>query len=149
MATTKTKKATDNKATEKKEVKKVETKKVDVQKVESKKVNKEKKNIDMQAINDMLTEAGIKVFNPDAKGRYRIFGSKTGSSLNVQVKKFIIFSTKDDFDAVVNANIEGVETIEGDNSQDKCRPNTVIVQTEELLKKVLKVYAKNTANKAA
>lgn len=153
MANT-TKKATDNKANKTvKETKNMATKKVEkeeVKKVESKKVeNKEKKNIDMQAINKLLTEAGIKIYNPEAKGKYRIFGSKTGSSLNVQAKKFIIFSTNEDFKMVEDAKIEGVKTIEGDNSQDKCRPNTVIVQTEELLKKVLKIYAKNVVNQIA
>lgn len=154
-----TKKATDNKATENKanktvkETKNMATKKVEkeeVKKVESKKVeNKEKKNIDMQAINAILTEAGIKVFNPEAKGKYRIFGSKKGSSLNVQTKKFIIYSTDEDFKMVEDAKIEGVTCEEGANSQDKARPNVVSVQTEELLKVVLAVYAKNTANQAA
>lgn len=153
MANT-TKKATDNKANKTvKETKKVNTKKVEnkeVQKVESKKVeNKEKKNIDMQAINQLLTEAGIKVFNPEAKGKYRIFGSKKGSSLNVQTKKFIIYSTDEDFKMVEDAKIEGVTCEEGANSQDKARPNVVSVQTEELLKAVLAIYAKNVANQIA
>ena len=146
---TKNTKATENKANKTvKETKKVETK--EVKKVESKKVeNKEKKNIDMQAINQLLTEAGIKIYNPEAKGKYRIFGSNKGSSLNVQTKQFIIFSTDDDYKAVVNAKIEGVEATEGTNSQDKVRPNTVIVKTEEVLKAVLAVYAKNVANQIA
>lgn len=153
MANT-TKKATDNKATKTaKETKKVATKKVEnkeVKKVESKKVeNKEKKNIDMQAINQLLTEAGIKVFNPEAKGKYRIFGSKKGSSLNVQTKKFIIYSTDEDFKMVADAKIEGVTCEEGANSQDKVRPNVVSVQTEELLKVILAIYAKNAANQIA
>lgn len=153
MANT-TKKATDNKANKTvKETKKVTTKKVEnkeVKKVESKKVeNKEKKNIDMQAINQLLTEAGIKIFNPEAKGKYRIFGSKKGSSLNVQTKKFIIYSTDEDFKMVEDAKIEGVTCEEGANSQDKARPNVVSFQTEELLKTVLAIYAKNTANQAA
>lgn len=153
MANT-TKKATDNKANKTvKETKKVNTKKVEnkeVQKVESKKVeNKEKKNIDMQEINQLLTEAGIKIYNPEAKGKYRIFGSKKGSSLNVQTKKFIIYSTDEDFKMVEDAKIEGVTCEEGANSQDKVRPNVVSFQTEELLKTVLAIYAKNAVNQIA
>lgn len=153
MANT-TKKVTDNKANKTvKETKKVGTKKVEnkeVKKVESKKVeNKEKKNIDMQAINQLLTEAGIKVFNPEAKGKYRIFGTQKGSSLNVQTKKFIIYSTDEDFKMVEDAKIEGVTCEEGANSQDKARPNVVSVQTEELLKAVLAIYAKNVVNQIA
>lgn len=149
-----TTKATDNKANKTvKETKKVNTKKVEnkeVQKVESKKVeNKEKKNIDMQAINQLLTEAGIKIFNPEAKGKYRIFGSKKGSSLNVQTKRFIIYSTDEDFKMVEDAKIEGVTCEEGANSQDKARPNVVSFQTEELLKAVLAIYAKNAVNQIA
>lgn len=153
MANT-TKKATDNRANKTvRETKKVGTKKVEnkeVKKVESKKVeNKEKKNIDMQAINQLLTEAGIKIFNPEAKGKYRIFGSKKGSSLNVQTKKFIIYSTDEDFKMVEDAKIEGVTCEEGANSQDKARPNVVSFQTEELLKTVLAIYAKNAVNQIA
>lgn len=137
MTTTKTtKKAATTKATE---TKKVATKKVETKKVQ----NAEKQKVDMKAITELVTKAGVKVYNPDAKGNYRIFGTKKGSSLNVQSKAFIIYSTDDDFKAVKDAKLTGIEATENGNSQDKVRPNVVKFSGMDMLKSVLAVYAKN------
>ena len=135
-ATTKTKKPATKATTTK--TKKVE----EVKPVE----NAKKVSVSMDEVMKELTDAGIKVMNPDAKGKYRIFGSKKGSSLNVQTKQFIIYSTDEDYKAVEEAKIEGVELTEKGNSQDKVRPNVVRIPSFEILRMVLPVYAKNSAN---
>lgn len=142
MTTTKTtNKTATTKTTTKaaKTTKKVETKKVETKKVQ----NAEKQAVDMAAITKLIGEAGVKVYNPEAKGKYRIFGTKKGSSLNVQSKAFIIYSTDDDFKAVKDAKLTGIEATENGNSQDKVRPNVVKFSGMDMLKSVLAVYAKN------
>lgn len=106
------------------------------------------KKVDMAEINQLLTDAKIKMYNPEGKGNYRIFGSKKGSSLNVQRAAYIIYSTDEDYAAVEGAKIEGVELTKGGNSQDKVRPNIVRTTALDTLKKLLKVYAKNPVNVA-
>lgn len=146
--TTATKKAATTKAAA--ETKKVDAKKVATKKAETKKVqNAEKQKVDMVEITKLIGEAGVKVYNPDAVGKYRIFGSKKGSSLNVQSKAFIIYSTDEDYKAIVDAKLAGVETTENGNSQDKVRPNVVKFSGMDMLKSVLAVYAKNPANQLA
>lgn len=134
--------------------KKVAEKKTTTKKTETKKVeNKEKKNqkvtVTMQEVVDMMTKAGIKIYNPDGKGNYRIMGSKKGSSINLQTKKYIIFSTDDDYAAVeaVKGKYQDLVLGKGANSQDKSRPNSVEFTALETLKGLLAVYAKNPANK--
>jgi len=147
MATTKTTNKAATKETTKAAKpadKKVDAKKVDNKKAEPKKVqNAEKKKVDMVEITKLIGEAGVKVYNPEAKGKYRIFGTKKGSSLNVQSKAFIIYSTDDDFKAVKDAKLTGIEATENGNSQDKVRPNVVKFSGMDMLKSVLAVYAKN------
>lgn len=143
--TTTTTKATANKATT---TKKAPAKKTTAKKVETPKAVENKKKVDMTEINKVLTDAKIKIANPDAKGNYRIFGAKKGSSLNVQKAAYIIYSTDEDYKAVKEAKIEGVELTENGNSQDKVRPNIVRMTAMDVLKKVLKVYAKNPVNVA-
>lgn len=139
-ATTKTKKPATKTTTKTTTTK---TKKVEeVKPVE----NVKKVSVSMDEVMKELIDAGIKVMNPDAKGKYRIFGSKKGSSLNVQTKQFIIYSTDEDYKAVEEAKIEGVELTEKGNSQDKVRPNVVRIPSFEVLRMVLPVYAKNSAN---
>ena len=128
-----------------------ETAKVDevkTEEVKAVKENKSKKAVILTAdeVLKMYEEAGIKCYNPTAKGNYRIMGSSKGSSLNWGTYGFRIFSTDTDFEAVENAKIEGVTASKGANSQDKVRPNTVEIKAVEVLKAVLAVYAKNTAN---
>ena len=140
------------KKTENKEVKKVTKKaevketKVETKKEEVKKVEKPTLNLTIQDIMNMYADVNIKCFNPDAKGNYRIMGSKKGSSLNLHTQCVTIYSTQEDYDNVVKAAIEGVECTQGTNSQDKSRPNTVVVRSKEVLEKVLSVYAQNTLN---
>ena len=161
MKGTTTKKATVNKGTkvskeetvmkknevavkEVKEVKKVDTKKaVD---------NSAKKDafLSIEEITKLYQELGIKCANPQAKGNYRIMGSK--SSLNVKPKKgYYIYTADSDYEAIKAAGLKFEDLVveQGTNSQDKARPNTVICTTLATLKAVLAVYAKNPMNKVA
>lgn len=161
MKGTTTKKATVNKGTkvskeetvmkknevavkEVKEVKKVDTKKaVD---------NSAKKDafLSIEEITKLYQELGIKCANPQAKGNYRIMGSK--SSLNVKPKKgYYIYTADSDYEAITKAGLKFEDLVveQGTNSQDKARPNTVICTTLATLKAVLAVYAKNPMNKVA
>ena len=145
MATKKTTKVTETKATE---VKAPKTK--EVKETKATKKNEEKENViltvSIDEVAKMYEEAGIKNYNPTAKGNYRIMGSKSGSSLNLRKTQYIIFSTDIDYEALKKAKIEGVELIEKGNSQDKSRPHKVVIQAVDTLKKALKVYASNPVN---
>lgn len=145
MATKKTTKVTETKVTE---VKAPKTK--EVKETKATKKNEEKKNViltvSIDEVAKMYEEAGIKNYNPQAKGNYRIMGSKSGSSLNLRKTQYIIFSTDIDYEALKKAKIEGVELIEKGNSQDKSRPHKVVIQAVDTLKKALKVYASNPVN---
>ena len=143
MAETKNTKKT-TKVTENTKAKTPKTKEVKAPK------NEEKKNVvltvSIDEIAKMYEEAGIKNYNPTAKGNYRIMGNKSGSSLNLRKTQYIIFSTDVDYEALKEAKIEGVELIEKGNSQDKSRPHKVVIQAVDTLKKALKVYATNPVN---
>ena len=143
MAETKNTKKT-TKVTENTKAKTPKTKEVKAPK------NEEKKNVvltvSIDEIAKMYEEAGIKNYNPTAKGNYRIMGNKSGSSLNLRKTQYIIFSTDVDYEALKEAKIEGVELIEKGNSQDKSRPQKVVIQAVDTLKKALKVYATNPVN---
>ena len=76
--------------------------------------------------------------------KYRIMHG--GSSLNVSKKSFKIFSTQIDFDNVVNAKLENVDTLPHFNDCDKKRPHLVECNDNVTLEKLLQVYAKNTLN---
>ena len=150
VATKATTKETTKKVAEKKTTtKKTETKKPATKKVENKEKKNQKVTVTMQEVVDMMTKAGIKIYNPDSKGNYRIMGSKKGSSINLQTKKYIIFSTDDDYAAVeaVKGKYSDLVLGKGANSQDKSRPNSVEFTALETLKGLLAVYAKNPANK--
>lgn len=132
-----------------KEVKKVDTKKeVAVKSVD----NAAKKDafLSIEEITKLYQELGIKCANPQAKGNYRIMGSK--SSLNVKPKKgYYIYTADSDYEAIKGAGLKFEDLVveQGTNSQDKARPNTVICTTLATLKAVLAVYAKNPLNKVA
>lgn len=117
--------------------------------------NTEKKNtmLNIGEVTALYQAAGIKVFNPEAKGNYRIMGYKGGSSLNIVPKKgeYRIYSTEADFTAIQNAELKCEDLIieAGTNSNDKARPNTVVCKTVETLKALLAVYATNKANQMA
>lgn len=155
MTTTRTttKAATTKTATKKAESKKVETKKTETKATKKVTENKEKVNttIDISEITKMLVDAGINIVNPNAKGNYRIMGTKKGSSLNLQKHKYIIFSTDVDYAAVeaVKDKYQDLVLVKGGNSQDKNRPNKVEFTAIETLKAILKLYAANPVNKPA
>lgn len=154
--------ANTTKATETKETKKVNTKATETKaketkapeakttkKTEKKEVkNTEKKNltVSIEEVGKLYSEAGIKAYNPNAKGNYRIMGAKSGSSLNLRKTEYIIFSTDTDYEALKKANIKGVEITKDGNSQDKSRPHKVVIQALDTLKVALKVYAENPVN---
>lgn len=138
------------KVTKETATKKVSTKKqVPAKKVENKeKVQQE--FISIQEATKLYEELGIKCYNPNAKGNYRIMGSK--SSLNVKPKKgYYIYTSESDYDLIKSSKVSGKDlVIEKDtNSVDKSRPNTIICTTLETLKAVLGVYAQNPLNKVA
>ena len=135
--TTKTQKTTEKKVNTKAAEKKVEKKEV-------KKVNRERKTLTMQEISDMMSSANLQVYNAQAKGNYRIIGSKSGSSLNVQTQKYILFSTDADFDMVsaVKDKYKDLVLEKGSNSQDKCRPNAIKFTEKATLEGVIKLMAK-------
>lgn len=155
MTTTKTttKAATTKTATKKAESKKSEAKKVETKATKKVTENKEKVNttVDISEITKMLVDAGINIVNPNAKGNYRIMGTKKGSSLNLQKHKYIIFSTDVDYAAVeaVKDKYQDLVLVKGGNSQDKNRPNKVEFTAIETLKAILKLYAANPVNKPA
>lgn len=138
-----TKKATAKETT----MKKAETKKVAEKKVENKK--KENTTVSIAEIEKLYTEAGIKVYNPNIKGNYRIMGHKKGSSLNLRADKYIIFSTDTDFEALtpLKSKYSDLTLAKGGNAQDGSRPNVVEVTALDTLKAILKVYATNPLNK--
>ena len=148
MATTKTTKETKKVATKATTAKKSTTKKVDNKKVNKAKVNQ---TVSIDEVMKMYKECGIKCYNPDAVGKYRIMGSKKGSSLNLQKNKYIIYSTDVDFEEVqkVEKKYKDLVLVKGGNSQDKSRPNKVEITALETLKAVLALYAKNPLNKVA
>ena len=151
MKNTKSKKSVAKATETKKEVTAQVTetaKEVKTEEVKAVKENKSKEStiLSAEVIMKMYEDAGIKCYNPTAKGNYRIMGSSKGSSLNWGKYGFRIFSTDEDFKAVSDAKIEGVTVSKGANSQDKVRPNTVEIKAIEVLATVLKVYAQNTAN---
>lgn len=148
---TETVKKTESKKAEEKKVQTTEKKKVNtkaeekkVETTEKKKVNRERKTLTMQEIVDMMNEAALNVYNAQAKGNYRIIGSKSGSSLNVQTQKYILFSTDADFDLVSSIKDKYQDLVfeKGANSQDKCRPNAIKFTDTKTLEGVIKLMAK-------
>lgn len=131
--------------------KKVEETKVEKKTTEKKVENKKKENttVSISEVEKLYTEAGIKVYNPNIKGNYRIMGHKKGSSLNLRADKYIIYSTNEDFTALesVKGKYSDLTLTKGGNAQDGSRPNVVEVTALETLKAILKVYAINPLNK--
>lgn len=147
--TTNTKKTT-NTPKEVKSMKKVETKKAVVKEVK----NEVKKNtfLTIQEIVKLYEEAGIKCYNPECKGNYRIMGTKKGSSLNLRpTKGYFIFTSDEDLELIQSAELkfDDLKVEPGTNSQDKSRKHTVSCTDTETLKALLKVYASNPLNKVA
>lgn len=148
------KKSTNKKAKEVKEV--VTTEVTAVEEVKTEEVKNEVKQntvLTIEEVTALYQEAGIKCYNPTAKGNYRIMGFKGGSSLNIIPKKgeYRIYSTADDFKVINEAGLkfDDLTIEEGTNSRDKVRPNTVVCKGVETLKALLAVYATNAVNKIA
>ena len=159
-----TTKANKEEKTMKKETAKKETKKsvkkevaqatetAKVETVKEVKANTDKVNtvITIQEVTDMYAKAGIKCYNPDVKGNYRIMGYKGGSSLNIVPKKgeYRIYSTNTDYDTISQAGLKFEDLVleKGTNSTDKARPNTIVCKTVDTLKALLGVYATNPLN---
>lgn len=139
-------KTAEKKVEETKVEKKSEAKSTE-KKVENKK--KENTTVSISEVEKLYTEAGIKVYNPNIKGNYRIMGHKKGSSLNLRADKYIIYSTNEDFTALesVKGKYSDLTLAKGGNAQDGSRPNVVEVTALETLKAILKVYALNPLNK--
>lgn len=114
---------------------KTEVKAIETKKTETKNVNKV--NITMDEVEKMFTEAGIGFKHNNCN--YRIITG--GSSLNVHKKEFAFYMTNADFDKVKSLKATDIQCTENGNSQDKARPNTVIFNTVETLKMVLKAIA--------
>lgn len=112
-----------------------------------KKEDKTPKALKIEDVEKLIELAGIKIYNPQAKGAYRIMGTKKGSSINVQKKGYIIYTTDDDFKLMQDAKMKGVELTENGNSQDKSRPNVVRITDINALEDVLVVYSKNPVNR--
>jgi len=83
------------------------------------------------------------------KGDYLIMGIDSGSSLNLNKKDFVIYSTDYDFNNIIKAGIKADDLIleRNGNSRDRVRPNTVRCNSKETLRLLMNVYAQNPANK--
>lgn len=84
-----------------------------------------------------------------AKGDYRIMGKREGSSLNLNMSNFIIYTRDDDFKNIVNAKLEFEDLVlkENGNNRDGVRPNVVRCETLKTLKALLQTYSINVENK--
>lgn len=153
--TKRTKKTQEVTAPVTEEVKTEETKVEEpkVEEVKTENANKANKMLNIQEVTEMYAQAGIKCYNPTAKGNYRIMGFKGGSSLNIVPKRgeYRIYSTDTDYDIVNQAGLKFDDLVieKGTNSVDKARQNTIICKTIDTLKALLGIYATNTANKIA
>ena len=72
-------------------------------------------------------------------------GGVNGSSLNLNKKNYVIYSTDFDFKNIVEANLRDMDLIlEKDaNKRDGARPNKVTCKSRSTLRKLLEIYAKN------
>ena len=134
----------------KKETAKKETTKVETTKEVKANTDKINSVLTIEEVTTMYATAGIKCYNPDVKGNYRIMGYKGGSSLNIVPKKgeYRIYSTDTDYDTISQAGLKFEDLVleKGTNSTDKARPNTIVCKTVDTLKALLGVYATNPLN---
>lgn len=84
------------------------------------------------------------------KGDYLIMGIDKGSSLNLNKKDFVIYSTDTDFNNIVSAGIVSDDLIleKNGNLRDSVRPHTVRCNSKETLRLLMGVYALNPINKS-
>ena len=119
---------------------------------EEKKVVKNETKVTFLNITEVMklySENGIKCYNENAKGNYRIMGHKKGSSLNIKpTKGYYIYSTDVDFENITKAKLNCKDLVlEKETNNDQCRKNVVICSTIETLKKLLAIYSQNELNK--
>ena len=88
------------------------------------------------------------IYYESVKGSYRIMGRNHGSSLNLNKKNYVIYSTNEDF-----RNLERItkwatdlELVKNGNSRDAVRPNTVKCKKRSTLEALLEIYANNPEN---
>ena len=83
------------------------------------------------------------------KGDYLIMGIDKGSSLNLNIGDFVIYSTDTDFYNIVKAGIKADDLIlvKDGNSRDQVRPHTVRCNSKETLRLLMPIYAQNPSNR--
>ena len=84
------------------------------------------------------------------KGDYLIMGIDKGSSLNLNKKDFVIYSTDTDFNNIVNSGITADDLFleRNGNQRDSVRPHTVRCNSKETLRQLMSIYAQNPLNKS-
>ncbi len=115
--------------------------------MENRKVN-EKTGYDIRDISIWYDAFGITYRL--GKGDYLIMGIDKGSSLNLNKKDFVIYSTDTDFRNVVNAHISADDLIveKNGNIRDSVRPHTVRCNSKETLRLLMNIYCQNPDNKS-
>jgi len=83
------------------------------------------------------------------KGDYLIMGRSKGSSLNLNVNDFVIYSTDKDFNNIVKADIDANDLVleRNGNERDQARPNVVRCNSKETLRLLINIYAQNPDNR--
>ena len=101
----------------------------------------------IEEIEELFDSYGI-TYN-SVKGPYRIMGRKDSSSLNLNKKNYVIYSSDEDFRNIEAAgfHFDDLELIKNGNSKDGSRPNTVKCHKRSTLHALLGIYAKNANNK--
>ena len=84
------------------------------------------------------------------KGDYLIMGIDKGSSLILNKKDFVIYSTDTDFNNIVNSGIDAADLFleRNGNHRDSVRPHTVRCNSKETLRLLMSIYAQNPLNKS-
>ena len=75
---------------------------------------------------------------------YRIMNG--GSSIHVLKTKYRIYATTIDFELCNNLKSNDIQLLKNDNAIDSKRPNTIVCNTVDALKKVFECISKNTLN---
>lgn len=99
-------------------------------------------------IEKLFDEYGI-TYNDQIKGNYRIMGKSKGSSLNLNKKNYVIYTSDFDYEKIVNKqfDFDDLELEKNGNMRDGSRTNVVKCKKRSTLKALLKVYAQNAENK--
>ena len=83
------------------------------------------------------------------KGDYLIMGKEDGSSLNLNVKDFVIYTRDDDYKNIEDARLDADDLImiKNGNQRDQVRPNTIRCNSKDTLRRLLEIYAINPENR--